>query len=81
MHGQIGVLHQTFLYFMSPSDDPEQAGIGRRLIISVLDEHSHLAADALQSCHHRQRQNVVGAAVSLAILRSEINRLRSKQRD
>jgi len=27
MHGQIGVLHQACLDVVSPSDDPEQAGI------------------------------------------------------
>jgi hypothetical protein len=37
MNSQIGVLHQTFLDFVSPSDNPQQAGIGCRLIIGVLD--------------------------------------------
>ena len=44
---------------MRPSDDSEQTGIGQRLVIGVLHQHSHFAADALQACFHLQRQNVL----------------------
>jgi hypothetical protein len=53
-HSQIGVLHQPSLKVMRSSDDPEQSGIGCRLVIGVLDEHSHLTAYALQSGLYRQ---------------------------
>jgi hypothetical protein len=55
MHRQVGILYQTFLDVMSASDDPEQAGIGYRLIIGILDKDSHLATDAFQTCRHHQR--------------------------
>jgi hypothetical protein len=49
MHGQLGILDQARL---SASNDSEQAGIGCRLVIGVLDQHSHFATDAYR--HHRQ---------------------------
>ena len=81
MHSQITVVHQTFLDFVSPSDNPLQPGIGCRLVVAVIDEHSHFAADALQPCPNRQRQNVLGFLVRLAPLRGRIDRLRIKQLD
>ena len=81
MHGQIGVLHQTCLDVVSPGDDPEQAGIGCRLVIGILDKHSHFAADALQACSHRQSQNVLRCIVGLASLHGQMNRLPAEQLD
>ena len=79
MHGQIGVLHQAFLDVVSAGDDPEQAGIGCRLIIGVLDKHPHFAADPLQPSPHRQCQNVLRVLVRLASLPGQFEQLRIKE--
>ena len=40
MHSQVSVLEQALLDIVSASDDPEQAWIGCRLIIGVLEDKS-----------------------------------------
>ena len=52
MHGQVGVLGQARLDVVSARKDSAQAGIGGRLIIGVLDQHSHFATNALQAHRH-----------------------------
>ena len=60
MHGQLGVLNEACLDIMSASDNPQQARVGRRMVIRILDKHSHFATDALEACRRRQRNNIVG---------------------
>jgi hypothetical protein len=54
MHGELAILDQTRLDVVRASQDSEQAGIGWCLIIGILDQHSHFAADALQAHRHRR---------------------------
>jgi hypothetical protein len=63
VHGQLGVMDQARLDVVSARNDPEQAGIGCRLLIGVLDKHSQFATDALQAYRYRQRQEITGAFV------------------
>jgi len=49
MHGELAILDQTRLDAVRASQDSKQAGIGWCLVIGILDQHSHFAADALQA--------------------------------
>ena len=60
MHGQLGVLAQASLDVVRAGNDSEQAGISRRLVVGILDQHTHFAAGALQTCRHCQRQPIIG---------------------
>ena len=61
------------------TDDSERTRISQCLVVRVLHQHSHLAADALQACFHLQRQNVLGFLVKPTYLRGRINRVCMKQ--
>src|ERR1700738_5148306 len=52
-------MDQACLNVVRARDDSEQAGIGCRLVIGVLDQHSHFATDALQAHRHRQSQEII----------------------
>ena len=53
MHRQLGVLAQAGLDVVRAGKDSEQAGISRRLVIGILDQHTHFATCALQARRHR----------------------------
>jgi hypothetical protein len=53
MDSQLWVLAEALLDIVSACDDPQQARVGCRLVIGVLDKHSHFAADALETCRRR----------------------------
>jgi len=48
MHAELGVMDQARLDVVRARKDSEQARIGCHLVIGILDQHSHFAADALQ---------------------------------
>jgi hypothetical protein len=64
---------------VSANDDFEQARIGRCLIIRVLDQHPHLAPDALEAYRHRQCQDIIGYIGGPLALHRRINRLTGEQ--
>ena len=68
----VGVLNQTCLDVVSARKDPEQAGIGWSLVIGILDQHSHLATDALQAYPHRQSQEIIRCTRSCLMLHRQI---------
>jgi len=74
MHGQLGVLDQARLDVVGARKDPEQARIGGRLVIGILDQHAHFATDALQAYRHRQPQEVIGCVCRCLMLHRQINR-------
>src|SRR5580700_9826188 len=49
-------MDQACLNMVSARNDFEQAGIGCRLVIGILDQHSHFATDALQAHRLAQRE-------------------------
>ena len=53
---ELGVLDQAGLDVVRPGKDSEQARIGRRLVIGILDQHAHFAPGPLQACRHSQGQ-------------------------
>ena len=56
------------------SNDSEQAGIGCRLVVGILDQHAHFATDALQAHRNRQRQDIIEFIRRCLMLRRQINR-------
>jgi hypothetical protein len=49
MDSQLDVLCQAGLYIVSTSDDSEEAEIGGRRIVGILDKHPHFAANAFEA--------------------------------
>jgi hypothetical protein len=59
MHGHFGLwIRRAWMW--CARNDSEQAGIGWCLVMGILDQHSHFATDALQTCRHRQYQHIAG---------------------
>jgi len=79
LNGQFGILTQASLDVMRASDNSQQARIGYRLVIGVLDQHSHFTTHALEACWRHQRQDIIGGAVQCLILPRQIYRLVGKQ--
>jgi hypothetical protein len=45
----------VWMNIVCASDDSEQTWISQCLVVAVLHQHPHLAADAPQACFHLQR--------------------------
>jgi hypothetical protein len=59
---------------VSARNDSEQAGIGCRLVIGILDQYSHFATDALQAHRHRQSQKIIRRTRRRLMLHLQIKR-------
>ena len=70
MHGQLGVLNEACLDVVSASDNPQQARVGCRVVIRILDKHSQFATDALEPCRRHQCHEIIGVTVQPLILQS-----------
>jgi len=73
MHRQLGVLNKACLDLVSASDNPQQARDGCRMVIRILDKHSHFTADALEACRRCQLHDIIGFTVQLLIVHHQIN--------
>jgi len=80
MHCQFGVLNEAGLAIVSTSDNPQQAWVGCRVIIRIIDKDFHLATDALEACRRRQCNDIIGVAIWLVILHRLIDRLPGEER-
>jgi hypothetical protein len=61
MHGQLGVLNETFLDVVGAGNNPQQAWISRRLVVGIFDQHSHFAADASSESRSSLWSCIVGS--------------------
>jgi hypothetical protein len=73
---------------VSARNDSEQAWTGCRLVIGILDQHSHFATDALQAYRYRQPQEIIrctrrGLLLHLQIKRpgEQLGQAASRERD
>ena len=67
-------MDQACLNMVSARNDFEQARIGCRLVIGILDQHSHFATDALQADLHRQSQEIIQCTRRRLMLHLQIKR-------
>ncbi len=74
MHGQLGALAQAGMDMVRAGKDSEQAGISRRLVIGILDQHTHFATRALQARRNCQRQHIAGSIRQSVMRHLEIER-------
>jgi hypothetical protein len=63
VYGQVVILTQASLDIVRASDNPEQARIGRGLVIRALDQHSHFAANSFETCWHSQGHDTMGRSI------------------
>jgi hypothetical protein len=79
MDSQLDVLCQAGLYIVSTSDDSEEAEIGGRLIVGIIDKHPHFSANAFKARWYYQCYELFDwSGFDLSWLR-QANRLAGKQ--